>query len=74
MKEYSESVIKEIEARFNDKSLDTMIFGSRFENFKSLLELQDIEIKKNCDNIPILNAEGVIADLKFSIFLNKNYA
>ncbi len=35
MKEYCESVIKEIEARFNDKSLDTMIFASRFENFKS---------------------------------------
>ncbi len=42
----------------------------RFENFKSLLELQDAEIKKICDNIQILNAEGVIADLKsFKFFI-----
>ncbi len=45
VKECCESVIKEIETRFNDKSLDTMIFASRFENFKSLLELHDAEIK-----------------------------
>ncbi|BFZ04961.1 hypothetical protein BsWGS_08000 [Bradybaena similaris] len=74
MKEYCESVVKEIEDRFNDKSIDIMIFASRFETFRSLLDLQDTEVRKFCDNFPILNAEGVLADMKsFKFFIKSMY-
>src|SRR5678816_32807 len=68
MKIYCDSVIEEIEERFNDKSIDIMIFASRFETFQSLTNLPDIEVRKFCDRFPMFNAEGVLADLKSFIF------
>lgn len=64
MKTYCETVVNEIEDRFNDKSIDIMTFSSSFESFQSLIALQDIEVRKFCDKFPTLNAENVIADLK----------
>src|SRR5678816_413652 len=45
-----------------------MIFASRFETFQLLTNLPDIEVRKFCDRFPMLNAEGVLADLKFFNF------
>src|SRR5678815_3519961 len=48
-----------------------MIFASRFETFQSLTNLPDIEVRKLCDRFPMLNAEGVLADLKsFNFYIN----
>lgn len=72
MKIYCESLINEIEDRFNDKSIDVMIFSSNFETFQSLIDLQDSEVRKFCDKFPMLNAENVIADLKSFKFYVKS--
>lgn len=70
MKEYCESVIQEIADRFNDRSIDILIFSSHFDTYQSLLDLKDSEVSKFCANFPVLNVEGVIADLKsFQFFI-----
>jgi len=46
MKEYCESLIREIENRFNDKFIDIMIFASHFKNFHSFIDIQNTELKK----------------------------
>lgn len=73
MKEYCKIVIKEIDHRFSDKSLETIVFASRFESYQSLLDLQDTEINKFCDNFPILNADRLLADLKSFNFFYQNH-
>ncbi|GLV40243.1 hypothetical protein CBL_07161 [Carabus blaptoides fortunei] len=70
MKQYCKIVIQEIDHRFSDKSLETIVFASRFESYQSFLELKDAELKKFCDNFPILNYESLLADLKsFNYFI-----
>ena len=50
MKKYCESVIKEIEGRFNAKSIEIMLFASRFDTFQSMSGLQDKEVINFCNN------------------------
>lgn len=69
MKEYCESLIREIENRFNDKSID-MTFASHFKSFQTFIDIQDTELKKICGYFPMLNAEAVLADMKsFNFFI-----
>ena len=44
MKKYCESVNKEIDDRFNDKSIEIMLFASSFETFPSMSGPQDKEV------------------------------
>lgn len=70
MKRYCETVIKEIEDRFNDKSIEIILFASQFETFESMSGIQDKDIITFGNNFPILNAEAVLADLKsFKFFI-----
>lgn len=70
MKQYCESVIDEIDERFNDKAMSFMNFASRFEIYQSFMDLEDNEVRMFCDNFSMLDVEGVLADIKsFKFFL-----
>jgi len=70
MKEYCESLIREIDNRFNDKSINIMKFASHFESFQSFIGIQDTELKTICGYFPMLNAEAILADMKsFNFFI-----
>jgi len=70
MKEYCQSLIKEIESRSNDKSIDIMTFASHFESLQSFINIQDTDLKKICGYFPMLNAEAVLVDIKsFNLFI-----
>ncbi|KAF0756154.1 zinc finger protein 862-like, partial [Aphis craccivora] len=70
MKEYCESLIREIDNRFNDKSINIMKFASHFESFQSFIGIQDTELKIICGYFPMLNAEAILADIKsFNFFI-----
>ncbi|KAL4113640.1 hypothetical protein QTP88_017222 [Uroleucon formosanum] len=70
MKEYCQTLIREIENRFNAKSIDIMTFVSHFESFQSFIDIQDKDLKKICGYFPMLNAEAVLTDMKsFNFFI-----
>lgn len=70
MKEYCESLIREIDNRFNDKSINIMKFACHFESFQLFIGIQDTELKTICGYFPMLNAEAILADMKsFNFFI-----
>lgn len=57
MERHCESIINEIEERFNDKSIEII---HRFETFRSMTGLQNEEVIIFCNSFPILNAEAAM--------------
>lgn len=62
MKKYNICIVEEIINRFNDKSINIMIFSSHFESIRYLINKEDAEIITFCGKHPIFNDETVVAD------------